>query len=315
MAELINKTDYKLPELDYDNVKTWFLSSFRIKSSTSNTSEAKLAEYIFNKIHVDKDMFKDCFDLIRRNYNETLTEESLVLESYSSQNLKESLAVIQNPFVDYEQIKYFYDSVVAKVDEDPPKNFRTCHGYVLYIKTNNNNEIILIKKTNPYITVSKNKILYSMYNSQIGNKLINYLQIQASCDAIILNGKCLLLTNLAEGIFAFERYYKNQCNECLHAISEQQVITGSFDFDEFASKGQTPRFFSTYDSEVINKLKNKDSDIIEILTNDLQLSMIDDRVSIENEDEARKFISLVCRRAHKELIDEAIVDVSYYTPL
>lgn len=191
----------------------------------------------------------------------------------------------------------------------------------IFVGTYTNSEgnaqnLYLLTKRNPLLTFKKGrtKIFTSQHNT-IKQSADPLVQFNKCFDALIYNNVIYMINSNCESIFNMEHSYKLICNTCLSELETLNIIQDIEDFRSYASNGQTPRKFITYDKDIIEKLKQTKWRIK--LAKELKIPLTSDneKFILSDTKHAKNFTLAICGKTKLNMFDATICEVPSSIPL
>ncbi|EOR25301.1 hypothetical protein A500_10505 [Clostridium sartagoforme AAU1] len=187
-------------------------------------------------------------------------------------------------------------------------------SYTLSDGTSEN--IYLITRKNPLLTYKKGRTpIFTSQNNTIAKADEPLVQFSKSFDAIVYKNTMYMINNNCESIFNMEYTHKILCKKHLSELEAANIIANFENYDSFASSGQNPKKFITYDASIVEKLtqtkwKNK-------LAKDLKIPLdsTTKKFDLHEEANARKFTLAICGKTKLNMFDDGICEVPSSTPL
>lgn len=176
--------------------------------------------------------------------------------------------------------------------------------------------IYLITRKNPLLTYKKGRTpIFTSQNNTIDKADEPLVQFSKSFDAIVYKNNIYMINNNCESIFNMEYTHKIICKNHLSELKTANIIADFENYSSFASAGQNPKKFITYDASIIEKLKqtkwrNK-------LAKDLKIPLdsTTNQFDLHEEINARKFTLAICGKTKLNMFDDGICEVHNSTPL
>lgn len=173
--------------------------------------------------------------------------------------------------------------------------------------------IYLITRKNPILPYKK--VLFTSKNNTVTKADEPLVQFSKSFDALVYNDTFYMINSNCESIFNMEYTHKIVCKKHLDELSSINIISNFNTYRSFASSGQNPKKFITYDSSLVTKLeqpiyRDKLSTLLRI-----PLDPKTKQFNLEKEDDARKFTSAICGKTKINLLDNGVCEVPSSVPL
>lgn len=176
--------------------------------------------------------------------------------------------------------------------------------------------IYLITRKNPLLTYKKGRNpIFTSKNNTIAETDEPLAQFSKSFDAIVYKNNIYMINNNCESIFNMEYTHKIICKKRLAELETTNIIDNFENYSSFASAGQNPKKFITYDVSIVEKLKqtkwkNK-------LAKDLKIPLDSKtkQFDLHEEVNARKFTLAICGKTKLNMFDYGICEVHGSTPL
>ena len=117
-------------------------------------------------------------------------------------------------------------------------------------------------RKNPVLTFKKRVPILSARNNTIKETTEPLVQFGKSFSILIVDNTLYSINNNFESIFNIEYSHKIVCQERLQDLEVADIVDDISSYKLFASSGQNPKKFITYNPEIVEKLeKNRNTKI------------------------------------------------------
>lgn len=125
-----------------------------------------------------------------------------------------------------------------------------------YVDTDGNNKnLYLLTQKNPVLSFKKRAPIFATRNNTITATPEPLVQFGKCFDILIIDNTLYSINNHFESIFNIEYSHKIVCQERLQDLEAADLIDDIDSYKNFASSGQNPKKFITYNPEIVKKLK------------------------------------------------------------
>lgn len=176
--------------------------------------------------------------------------------------------------------------------------------------------IYLLTRKNPLLTYKKGRTpIFTSQNNIIAKADEPLVQFSKSFDAIVYKNIIYMINNNCESIFNMEYTHKIICKKQLSELETANIISDIESYKTFASSGHNPKKFITYDSSIVEKLKqtkwkNK-------LSKDLKIPIdpVTKQFDLRKEVNAKNFTLVICGKTKLNMFDDGICEVTTSIPI
>ena len=167
-------------------------------------------------------------------------------------------------------------------------------------------EVKLISMKSP-ITVLTNKYI-GLGKGNFKRIKDPILTLDKNLDAVIINETFYMLTMQAENLFNMERSYKLRCGAKVEEVVKLDILSNADAFKTFATKGQNPRRFVSFNQSRLDAIKNTNSR--KKYMKMFKIEMKDGMIDTEDAKSSERLVKFLCDRAMLDPIDEGPREVS-----
>lgn len=181
---------------------------------------------------------------------------------------------------------------------------------------NNVENIYLLSRKNPIYTYKKNNVkIFNSRNNVIKEIDEPLIQFGKTFDALIYKNRIYSINNNLESIFNLEYTHKIICKNNLEIIKGASIIKDFESYRTFSLSGQHPKKFITFDSKIIENIKQKNN--LNILTNELKIPYDKNtgKFDLDNEKNADIFTKAICGKTKYNMFTGGVCEVPTSTPL
>lgn len=240
---------------------------------------------------------------------------------YSGENSKN---VVDKISTDNILISACWNSVVDHINNsDDTTEFKdiSANAYIFvgsYILEDENNyeNVYIITRKNPLLTYKKkNSPIFTSKNNTISKANEPLVQFSKSFDAIVYKNIIYMINNNCESIFNMEYTHKIVCKKHLAELETNNIIADFEGYSKFASSGQYPKAFITYDEIIVNKLRQPN--MREKLAIDLKIpyNAVTKQFDLQDNKSARIFTLAICGKTKINMFNDGFCEVPSSTPL
>ena len=265
------------------------------------------------------EFLKETIEDIYRTFLSIAKKRSDSFVDYSSY---ESTNSVGRTSVDHELFKTAWQSLVNKInysEESVPLSSIKASAYIFVgsyeTSDHEDKKIYLITKKNPIVSFRKNKRkLFSGKDNMISQTKDPIVTLNKSFDCIVLDRTMFMINQNIESVLNLEPTRKKICNRCVDEIESLNIIENAEEFRRFSLFGQNPKKFSTYQSDIVNKLTNDSGknvlvDKFKIPLNDQGEFILDDTKK------AARFLSIICDKTKSDLFGDSYCEVAGSKPI
>lgn len=242
-----------------------------------------------------------------------------VLE-YTGENSKNSVDKISNS---NDLISSAWNSLLEHINiSDDTIGFKDIHAsayifvgsYTLADGISEN--IYLITRKNPLLTYKKGRSpIFTTQNNTISKADEPLVQFAKSFDVLVYKNILYSINNNYESIFNMEYTHKILSKKHLLELQAANLVKDMEAYKIYASAGQTPKKFITYDASIVNLLKQTKWKTK--LSKDLKIPIdsVTKQFDLSDVDNARKFTLAICGKTKLNMFDDGICEVPSSVPL
>ena len=172
-----------------------------------------------------------------------------------------------------------------------------------------------MSRKNPVLTFKKRVPILSARNNTIKETTEPLVQFGKSFSILIVDNTLYSINNNFEGIFNIEYSHKIVCQERLQDLEAADIVDDISSYKLFASSGQNPKKFITYNPEIVEKLKEQEYK--DILKNRLHIPVnpATDKFDLSDSKNARNFTLAICDKTKNNMFDNGVCEVPSSSPI
>lgn len=193
---------------------------------------------------------------------------------------------------------------LANADHEADTSKEKYSAYVIS-GTVENKPIYLFSMASPFVNMKRKYIWDNSVFTRIDKPV---LSLRLSFDVMIYDNKVYMFTMAAENLFNMDRAYKAVCANCIEGIEYSGILIETEIFKKVASSGGNPRRFVSYNSNYLERLKNKRTR--ERIGKKFDIPMKDGLFDTEQDGAADKIVRLLCKKGMVDPFDDTAVEVS-----
>lgn len=324
---------------DLNNVN-YYLYAVRVNNRVNNKDNNCLSSltYDFFDSQMDKKMIKENVEAILHfTENKYLKDDETVYEEYKETNYKTHKDYIMLSELDFTdenikngtlpglnpdnyKVQVFLNSInnSNQISSSEFRNFKGIKYTVFYGETlpRDNSEkhrLVIVNRGNP---IYKPKSLLFTFDDDDGNLKYNpikknLIKIPFYPGMIIIDDLCIFINENIKVLFGFTEQIKalrdNKVSELENMFNEEEMLITNI--KKFSNSGKNYNYFSTYDDERVNNIKNKDAKTIKELEK-IGLKFENNSPIIENENDAEKLLGYICHVLKRDIYDENEISIS-----
>lgn len=185
-----------------------------------------------------------------------------------------------------------------------------------YVDTDGNNKnLYLLTQKNPVLSFKKRAPIFATRNNTITATPEPLVQFGKCFDILIIDNTLYSINNHFESIFNIEYSHKIVCQERLQDLEAADLIDDIDSYKNFASSGQNPKKFITYNPEIVKKLKKPKYK--ELLKTRLHISVnpITHKFDLSDPKNAKNFTLAICDKTKNNMFDDGICEVPSSLPI
>ena len=237
---------------------------------------------------------------------------------FTDKNIKNGTLPGLNP--DNYKVQVFLNSInnSNQISSSEFRNFKGIKYTVFYGETlpRDNSEkhrLVIVNRGNP---IYKPKSLLFTFDDDDGNLKYNpikenLIKIPFYPGMIIIDDLCIFINENIKVLFGFTEQIKalrdNKVSELENMFNEEEMLITNI--KKFSNSGKNYNYFSTYDDERVNNIKNKDAKTIKELEK-IGLKFENNSPIIENENDAEKLLGYICHVLKRDIYDENEISIS-----
>lgn len=178
-----------------------------------------------------------------------------------------------------------------------------------------NKNLYLLTQKNPVLSFKKRIPIFSARNNTIVNTTEPLIQFGKCFDALITDHTLYSINNSFESIFNIEYSHKIVCRERLQDLEMADIVDDMDSYKVFASSGQNPKKFITYNPEIVRKLKQPKCK--DILKNRLHIPVnpATHKFDLSDSKNAKNFTLAICDKAKNNMFDDGVCEVPSSSPI
>lgn len=235
---------------------------------------------------------------------------------YNPKNVVEKLA-LDNPI-----INDAWDSLIQHIncsdDSTEIKNIKA-NAYIFigtYSEASSTKNIYIIARKNPVLSFKKGRApIFTSRHNVLDKADDPLLQFGKCFDALVYNNAIYMINSNCESIFNMEYSHKKICQKSLDALEASSIIEDMSAYRQFATTGQTPKKFISYDETIVEKLKEPRWRRKVIQELKIPFNNTTKKFILNEEQHARIFTLAICGKTKLNMFDEGICEVPTSTPL
>ena len=285
-----------------DNVGIWSIKLLKLHSSAREGFSCAAREIKFEseealRHHVEdikvkylgnKPLIEKYQDV--REYDGT-TEEDIIYELDAKNDLiKESYEIVMSSLVD------------ADHEGDPLKDKYSAYALSGVI---NNKPIYLFSMQSPFVNMQKKYLLDKTTFKKIDKPV---LSLRLNIDVLIYDDKVYFFSMSGEKLFNMERAYKIVCDYRISDVVESGILVENEEFKKIASAGTNPRRLVSFNTEYLERLKNKKTR--EKIAKKFDIPIREGKFDTEQDGAADKLIRVLCKKGMVDPFDSEPMEVS-----
>lgn len=171
---------------------------------------------------------------------------------------------------------------------------------------NEEHQIKLISMNNPIATL-KNRFYHK--NGKFREITDKVLNLRLTMNIIIYDKTIYFMDMAGETLFNMERAYKIRCKEVINKIEEMDIVSDMNVFSKTASTGHNPRRFSAFNKSKLRLVKKEKNREKASKYFDIPLTGDKKQFDTTEQENAEKFVKLLCNKAMWDILEEVPVEV------
>lgn len=134
-------------------------------------------------------------------------------------------------------------------------------------------------------------------------------------DVLIVDNTLYSINTNFESIFNIEYSHKIVCHERLSELETADIVDDIDSYKTFASSGQNPKKFITYNPEIVKKLKKQKYK--DLLKNRLHIPVnpATNKFDLSDPKNAKNFTLAICDKAKNNMFDSGVCEVPSSSPI
>ncbi|MDR1805352.1 MAG: hypothetical protein LBQ80_01070 [Clostridium sp.] len=170
-------------------------------------------------------------------------------------------------------------------------------GYAFYAKDKNGAEVLLMRRTNPFLGGKKQLLCDCEEDSgEIKESLSPLLKFTADADFLLLDGVCYFITAAAQKDFALEDRAAALCAQATEIIGECDLVSDFARFEETAKK--QARKFEDFSEDLVVSIGRMGVQAREEFAGTYGVSVgSDGRLETNTPEQCALLIDFICRRS------------------
>lgn len=175
--------------------------------------------------------------------------------------------------------------------------------------------LYLLARKNPIMSFKKRAPILLGKNNTLQKTTEPLVQFGHCFDVLVIDNTLYSINNNFESIFNIEYSYKIVCQKHLAELESADIIDNIDSYKIFATSGQNPKKFITYNSETVEKLKNqKYKDILKKRLH-IPVNLTTHKFDLSNPQNAKNFTLAICDKTKNNMFDDGICEVPSATPI
>lgn len=124
------------------------------------------------------------------------------------------------------------------------------------------------------------------------------------------------INNNFESIFNIEYSHRIVCQERLQELEAADIVDDIDSYKTFASSGQNPKKFITYNPEIVKKITKKQK-YKDLLINRLHIPVnsATNKFDLSDPKNAKNFTLAICDKAKNNMFDDGVCEVPSSSPI
>ncbi len=179
----------------------------------------------------------------------------------------------------------------------------------------NSKNLYLLAQKNPVMSFKKRTPIFSARNNTITQTTEPLVQFGKCFDILIVDNTLYSINNNFESIFNIEYSHRIVCQERLQELETADIVDDIDSYKTFASSGQNPKKFITYNPEIVKKLKKQKYK--DLLKNRLHIPVnpTTNKFDLSDHKNAKNFTLAICDKAKNNMFDDGVCEVPSSSPI
>lgn len=175
--------------------------------------------------------------------------------------------------------------------------------------------LYLFTQKNPVLSFKRRSPIFSARKNTITETTEPLIQFGKCFDALIVDNILYSINNNFESIFNVEFSHKIVCREHLEELESADIVEDMDAYRTFATSGQNPKKFVTYNPEIVDKLKT--SHFKRILESRLHVPInpVTQKFDLSDEKNAKNFTLAICGKTKNNMFDDGVCEVPSSIPI
>lgn len=175
--------------------------------------------------------------------------------------------------------------------------------------------LYLLTQKNPVLSFKKRTPIFSARNNTITKTTEPLVQFGKCFNILIVDNILYSINNNFESIFNIEYSHKIVCHERLQDLETADIVDDIETYKVFASSGQNPKKFITYEPEIVEKLKKQEYK--DLLKNRLHIPVnpTTNKFDLSDLKNAKNFTLAICDKTKNNMFDDGICEVPSSSPI
>lgn len=180
----------------------------------------------------------------------------------------------------------------------------------------NNKNLYLLAQKNPVLSFKKRTPIFSARNNTITQTTDPLVQFGKCFDILIVNNTLYSINNNFESIFNIEYSHRIVCQERLQELEAADIVDDIDSYKTFASSGQNPKKFITYNPEIVKKITKKQK-YKDLLINRLHIPVnpATNKFDLSDPKNAKNFTLAICDKTKNNMFDDGVCEVPSSSPI
>ena len=276
-------------------------------------------EYVcYNVNFASAQLLNDIITSMCDTFLDVVKKQNHILE-YTAQNPKNTTEKLD---VTNELMQLSWPSLVEHINNSDDsvdlKNI-SANAFVFvgnYEDTDGNSKnLYLLTQKNPVLSFKKRTPIFSARNNTITETTEPLVQFGKCFNILIVDNILYSINNNFESIFNIEYSHKIVCRERLQDLETADIVDDIESYKTFASSGQNPKKFITYNPEIVEKLKKQEYK--DLLKNYLHIPVnpTTDKFDLSDIKNAKNFTLAICDKAKNNMFDDGVCEVPSSSPI
>ena len=249
---------------------------------------------------------------------DVVKKQNRILE-YTAENPKNTTEKL---YVNSTLIKTSWTSLINHInssDDSISLKDISANGYVFTGRYKNfdgdNKNLYLLAQKNPVISFKKRLPIFSTRNNTIAETTEPLVQFGKCFDILIVDDILYSINNNFESIFNMEYSHRIVCKKHLQELEIANIVDNIDAYKIFATSGQNPKKFITYNPEIVKKLKKqKYKDILKKCIH-IPVNPTTGKFDLRDPTNAKNFTLAICGKIKNNMLDDDLCEVPSSSPI